>query len=65
MKIWTVICESCYDCNTRGVKSFSHKPSDVDEKSVKKAVGGMFCISTRVYESEIDGEVKESEITEL
>lgn len=61
-KVWVIIAKSCSDCNSLGVKVLAHKPTDEERDSVERDIGGMYCISSKVFEAIIDGETIEKDV---
>ena len=60
MDIWVVIATSCSECNSQGVKIFDHVPSETEVSLVEDAIGGMWCITTKQFRCEINGEIQTS-----
>ena len=57
--VWVIVAVSCSDCGSEfSVKVQTSKPTDVDIKNVKDAIGGMYCIKTSIYKTEINGHIE-------
>lgn len=61
MKIWVVLALSCSDCNSVGIATFDHEPTEAEEQKVAERIGGMYCIGTYTIETEVNGEPIEKE----
>jgi len=61
-KVWVIVAKSCNDCNSLGVKALTHKPTDEEINGVARDIGGMYCISSKVFEATIDGETVEKDV---
>ena len=53
-QIWVVLVVSCADCDTIALGVYDHEPTAADIEAVNKSAGGMFCLSTKVMQSEIN-----------
>ena len=57
--IYTVVSESCSDCDSIAVGVFDHKPTEKEITSVSDCIGGMYCINNHIFKLEINGEPQE------
>jgi hypothetical protein len=56
---YILVARSCSDCGGDfAVKPFSGKPSSEDENALVNSLGGMFCIQTKLFKRNDDGEYK-------
>ena len=62
MKVWVVVATSCQGCNSLAVQVLDHVPDEGNIAAVKDEAGGMWCISTRTLEVEVNAEPQETEI---
>jgi hypothetical protein len=62
MKIWVVVAVSCSECNSMGVRSFDHQPSEDEVSSVVDKIGGMYCIRAHTFETKVNGVTVEQNI---
>jgi len=60
--MWIVVAISCSDCNSMAVASFDHRPSEDEVNAVSKTIGGMYCITEYIFESQLNGESVEKEL---
>ena len=58
-KVWVVVAVACSNCNSMGVRSFDHEPSSDERDSVASNIGGMYCINTHTFKTEVNGEMIE------
>ncbi len=56
MDVWVVVSRSCADCDTISVASFDHEPTEGEKDTVTDSCGGMYCIGTFCFKTEINGE---------
>lgn len=62
--MYIVIAESCYECgNEKAIKKFNNKPTIAEIAEVENALGGMYCISSYIFELK-DNEIVTEEYEE-
>ena len=61
---YLILAKSCRDCNLMALRLISHKPAWDEIREVENEAGGMFCITSKVFELELDGETIKSQIVE-
>ncbi len=59
MEIWIAVVMSCQGCNAMAINTFLYKPSQSELEELAGSIGGMYCLKTKVYETQVSEIVKD------